>query len=269
MSQTLTIGRFLDIRIGIHVSWLAVYLFLTYSIAGELDGIGRPIAFVLGALCALALFASVVFHEFAHALVARRFGVNTQAITLFLFGGVATLESEPPSPGSEVAVALAGPAASGLLALLAFGVLRLLDPVLHGAMGDAIALLVAYLAIANGVLAVFNLLPSFPMDGGRVLRAALWRLGRSHARATATATLVGIVLAVAVLAGGVVLLVLDRAWQDGWYILLGSFLCIQSIAAYRIARRAVAAEGLDADAARNATVPCPTQSPRSATIAAH
>jgi Zn-dependent protease len=269
MAQTFTVGRLFDIRLGIHVSWLAVYAFLTYEISSKLGAIGEVGAVAMGALCALSLFASVVFHEYAHALVARRYGVRTQSITLFLFGGVATLECEPPTPGSEVAIALAGPAASAVLAIAAGGALRLLSPLAHGPFGDASLLLLAYLTVANGVLAAFNLLPTFPMDGGRVLRAALWRWRGSHARATATATLAGIVLAAGVIVAGGVLLAADHAWQDGWYVLLGAFVAVQSVVAYRNARRAVAAEGLDADAARIASVPCPTPPPpQSATIAA-
>jgi Zn-dependent protease len=271
MAQTLTVGRLFDIRVGIHVSWLAVYGFMTYSIAGAFTGIGRPGAYGIAAVCALALFASVVFHEFAHALVARRFGVQTRAITLFLFGGVATLENEPPTPRAEIAIALAGPAASALLGVAAFGLFRLVDPLVRGAAGADIGMALAYLALANVVLALFNLLPSFPMDGGRVLRAVLWHRSRSYARSTATSAVIGIVFAAAVLAAGIALLASTHRWQDGygWDVLLGGFLTVQSVAAYKSARRAVAAEGLSAAAARTSPVPCPTPPlPQSATIAA-
>jgi len=270
MAQTFTVGRFFDIRVGIHVSWLAVYAFMTFVIAGAFPELGRPQAYGMGGLCAVALFLSVTAHEFAHALVARRFGVRTQAITLFLFGGVATLETEPPSPRAEVAIALAGPAASGLLALLMLGLFALVTDVVHGAARLPVAELVGYLALANGVLAVFNLLPAFPMDGGRVLRAALWRHWRSHARATAVATFIGIPLAAGLLCFGAVRLVLAHQWQDGWYVILGAFLTLQGVVAYRRAREAVAAEGLTAAAARTLPVPCPPNPPlpQSATIAA-
>jgi Zn-dependent protease len=269
MAQTFTVGRLFDIRVGIHVSWLAVYVFMTFSIASAFGDLGRTQAYAMGALCALAVFLSVTAHEFGHALVARRFGVRTQAITLFLFGGVATLEREPPSPRAEIAIALAGPAMSALLGVLGWGLFSLVIAVAHGTLWEDIAVLIGYVAIANGVLAVFNLLPSFPMDGGRVLRATLWRIWRSHARATATATFIGIPLAVGLLGLGVVLVAREHRWQDGWYIVLGAFLTLQSVVAYRRAREAVTAEGLSAAAARTSSVPCPTPPlPQSATIAA-
>jgi len=264
MAQTFTVGRFFDIRVGIHVSWLVVYAFMTYVIAGAFPELGRLQAYGMGSLCAIALFLSVTAHEFGHALVARRCGVRTQAITLFLFGGVATLECEPPTPRAEVAIALAGPAASALLALVAFGAFALVDGVVHGVARVPVGELIGYLALANGVLAVFNLLPAFPMDGGRVLRAALWRRWRSHARATATATFIGIPLAAGLLCFGAVRLVLAHQWQDGWYVILGGFLTLQGVVAYRAARRAVVAEGLTAVAARTASVPCPPTQPDSA-----
>jgi Zn-dependent protease len=227
MRQTFILGRPFGIRVGVHVSWLAVYLFVTVSIAGSIAGVARVVAFGLAAMCALLLFASVIAHEFAHALVARAHGVRTKAITLFLFGGVATLESEPPSPRAEVMIALAGPAMSALIAALAFGLLALVERRASGPVGDAVGLLTAYLALANGVLAVFNLVPAFPMDGGRVLRAGLWRLRRSRAAATGAASLVGLVLAAALVIGGLVAAFSLRTWQDGWYVLVGAFLLRQ------------------------------------------
>ena len=95
--QTFFLGRLFGVRVGVHVSWLAVYAFMTVVIARGLAGLPVIQAYGLGALCALALFASVVGHEFAHAIVARRFGVQTRAITLFLFGGVSQIGAEPPS----------------------------------------------------------------------------------------------------------------------------------------------------------------------------
>ncbi len=227
MRQTFTLGRLFDIRIGVHVSWLAVYLLATVSIAGNIGGVSRLLALGLAAICALLLFASVIAHEFAHALVARAYGVRTRAITLFLFGGVATLECEPPSPGAEVMIALAGPAMSAVIGASAFGVLMLLERSAGGPLGDAVGLVTAYVALANGVLAAFNLVPAFPMDGGRVLRAAIWRARRSRAAATGAASIVGLALAVALVGGGLTMALTAHAWQDGWYVLIGAFLLRQ------------------------------------------
>src|ERR1700736_3255377 len=136
--RTLTLGRRFDIRGGVHVSWLAVYAFMSIALARGLTALPRGEAYAFGALCALALFASVVAHELAHALVARRFGVRTNAITLFLFGGVATLEEEPASPKADALIAVAGPAMSAAVAVAAFLVLLPLAPgVPRGSPGDA------------------------------------------------------------------------------------------------------------------------------------
>jgi Zn-dependent protease len=227
MRQTFTLGRLFDIRVGVHVSWLAIYAFVTVSIAGNLSGVPAAASVGLAALCALLLFVSVIAHEFAHALVARAHGVRTRAITLFLFGGVATLESEPPSPRAEVLIALAGPAMSGAIGALAFGILMLLERWTGGPVAEAVGIVVAYIALANGVLAAFNLVPAFPMDGGRVLRAAVWRARKSRAAATGAASLVGLVLAFALIVAGACAAIALRAWQDAWYVLIGAFLLRQ------------------------------------------
>jgi Zn-dependent protease len=217
--QTLILGRLFDIRVGVHVSWLAVYAFMTFALARALGMLPQAEAYAFGAICALALFASVVAHELAHALVARRFGVRTCAITLFLFGGVATLEREPATPRTDALVALAGPAMSAALAVLGLGLLFALDRALpDGALRDALGLLGTYVVLANGVLAAFNILPAYPMDGGRVLRALIWRRTGNRDAATNAASRVGI----------------DLAY--GWYVILGAFLLRQGSSQERATR---------------------------------
>jgi Zn-dependent protease len=227
MSQTFILGRLFDIRVGVHISWFFVYVFATLSIAGNISGVSRVLGIGLAALCALLLFASVIAHEFAHALVARAYGVRTRAITLFLFGGVAMLEREPPSPGAEVLIALAGPALSAALGAAAFGVLMLLERLTAGPVAQAAGLVVAYVALANGLLAAFNLVPAFPLDGGRVLRAVVWQARKSRAAATGAASIVGLALAAGLVFTGLAMAVAAHAWQDVWYVLIGAFLLRQ------------------------------------------
>ncbi len=234
VGATYTPGRLFGVRVGVHVSWLAVYAFITLGLARE---IGLP----LGALCALVLFASVLAHELAHALVARRFGVRTEAITLFLFGGVATLEAEPPTPTAETLIALAGPALSALLGLAAFGGLAALDRLAPAASASPPATVGAYLALANGVLAAFNLVPAYPMDGGRVLRALLWRRRGDRARATVVAARAGTAFALLFVAAGVFITAATRNWTYGWYVVLGAFLLRQGWSQERGARTAAPA----------------------------
>ena len=226
---TWTLGRLFGIRVAVHATWLAVYAFVTFALARE---IGLP----LGALCALALFAGVVAHEFAHALVARRFGVRTDAVTLFLFGGVATLECEPPTPAAEILIALAGPALSALLGLAAFSGLLALERLVPGSGDGPLGTAGAYLALANGVLAVFNLVPAYPMDGGRVLRALLWHARRDRARATRIAARAATAFARLFVAAGVFVTAATHNWTYGWYVAVGAFLLRQSWTDERSAR---------------------------------
>jgi Zn-dependent protease len=244
--QTLTLGRLFDIRVGVHVSWLAVYAFMTVALARGLGMLPPPEAYALAALCALALFASVVAHELAHALVARRFGVRTNAITLFLFGGVATLEEEPSSPKADALIAAACPlfsaalALGGLLPVLAVD--RFAAP---GGLRDAIGLLGTYVVLANAVLALFNAIPAYPMDGGRVLRALLWRRSRDRNAATNAASRVGVAFALLFVAAGVFVVAATHDIVYGWYAILGAFLLRQGWSQERATR----AQHPDAEAA--------------------
>jgi Zn-dependent protease len=239
MLTTFSLGRLFGIRVGVHSSWLLIYGLVTYSIASSIDGLGRPAATALAAVCALFLFLSVIAHEFAHALVALRFGVRTRGITLFVFGGVATLESEPPTPLAEAVIAIAGPLASVAIAALAFGARELcVSASWPSALAAALAALVfTYLAVANAVLALFNLLPAFPMDGGRVLRAVLWKVRRSRALATSIAALLGVGFGVAFGVVGIVMFATTRTWQYAWYVVLSVFLVHMTWTSFVRARR--------------------------------
>lgn len=220
MRRTFPIARVCGIRIDVHASWFAIYALVTLTLAGvaPLDALDAPRRYVFAALGGLVLFASVVVHELAHALTARRFGIRTRAISLFLFGGVATLEAEPPSPAADATVAIAGPLASALLAAAAFAAMR--------ASGSA---LLAYATIANAGLALFNLIPAYPMDGGRVLRALLWRLRGDRDIATGRASLVGAGFACCFAGAGLAGVALTRTWQFGWYVVVGAFLLHHSL----------------------------------------
>lgn len=233
------IGRLFGIRLDVHPSWFPVYALAAVTIANvaPVAQLGRTAAYAVGALAAAVLFGSVVVHELAHALAARRFGVETRSIALFLFGGVATLEDEPPTPLADALVALAGPGMSLAIAALAYGALRLVDVVVPAHDADAAASICAYVTFANAVLAAFNLIPGYPMDGGRVLRAALWRLRGDRDGATATAALVGMGFGLVFAAGGIVAVAAARTWQFGWYVVLAGFLVRTSFGQYRALRR--------------------------------
>jgi Zn-dependent protease len=240
MSRAFSIGRLFGIRLDVHASWFPIYALVAVTIAnaGPIGALGAAGAYAVGAAAALVLFASVVAHELAHALTARRFGVQTTSIALFLFGGVATLEAEPPTPFADAAVALAGPAMSAAIALIAFAAMHGVDAVVPFRYADAAASILAYITFANAVLAGFNLIPGYPMDGGRVLRALLWQLRGERDGATATAALVGIGFGLCFAAGGLVAVAVSRTWQFGWYVVLAAFLVRTCWVQYRALRRA-------------------------------
>jgi Zn-dependent protease len=239
MFRAYPIGRLCGIRLDVHASWFPIYALIAATIANAepVRVLGWIDAYAVGAVAALVLFASVVVHELAHALTARRFGVQTSSISLFLFGGVATLEAEPPGPLADALVALAGPAMSAAIALAAYGAMLAVDPVVPVRYADSAAAILAYVTFANAVLATFNLIPAYPMDGGRVLRALLWRLRGDRDRATATAALVGIAFGLSFAAAGVVAVVATRTWQFAWYVVVAGFLVRTSWVQYRALRR--------------------------------
>jgi Zn-dependent protease len=177
------------IEVGIHVSWLIVFVLLTWSLASgyfpaAIPGIDATLAWVLGAVASILLFVSVLIHELAHSFVAKSRGLEVSSITLFIFGGVSNLSTEPKSAGVEFWVAVVGPITSFVIAAIAFGI-SLVMPTAE------LEALFGYLAIVNALLGGFNLIPGFPLDGGRVLRALLWAITADQRRATRVATRIG------------------------------------------------------------------------------
>ena len=176
---------------------------------------------VLAIALVLGLYASIVAHEYGHALTARRFGIQTRAITLHFFGGVAKITSEPRTPRQELLIALAGPAVSLALAALAFGALVVLQP---AGVGRAAGGFLVNLAFTNLILGVFNLLPGYPMDGGRVLRALLWWRSGNHRRASYLAARGGEIVAYGLMALGVIGVVTPLPFFGLTTVLIGWFL---------------------------------------------
>jgi Zn-dependent protease/CBS domain-containing protein len=206
--KSFRVGRLFDIPIELDLTFLLVLPLFAYVIGVQVDRwteilndalganiavgalTGTPtVAFGIGTLAAVGLFVGVVLHELGHSLMARRYGVEIESIRLWLFGGVAQLASMPEDWKQELYVALAGPVVSVLLGVGAFGAFQFL-PADGGTGLAAVKFLVGYLALMNVALAGFNMLPGFPMDGGRVLRALLAR-DRPYARATQIAARVG------------------------------------------------------------------------------
>jgi Zn-dependent protease/CBS domain-containing protein len=220
------IGRLFGVDVAIHPSWFLVLIFFSFSLATGFfprayPGWDPAATWTVATLATLLLFVSVLAHEFGHALVARSQGIPVRNITLFILGGVAQLEREPETPGREAWMAIAGPLVSAVIGAVTLGAAFLLPG------PEQLVALLAYLGVANLALLVFNLLPGFPLDGGRVLRALLWRITRDVVRATRWAALVGQFFAWGFIALGAAQLVLQGGLSGIWLILVG-WLMIQA-----------------------------------------
>ncbi|MEV0567823.1 site-2 protease family protein [Dactylosporangium sp. NPDC050588] len=230
MKQTLRLGRVAGIPIGVHWSVLVIMVLLARSLAtavlpADAPGTPRPVAWLFGAAGALLMLLSLLAHELAHALVGRHFGIRVERLTLWLLGGVAEFRDEPPSARADLLVAGAGPLTS-VAAAAGFGSVAVLLSAAGGPVAVVVVLL--WLTTINLLLAVFNLLPGAPLDGGRVLRAALWWWHGDRARAALTAVRVGHALGVTLILAGLVEVVIfglvDGLWTAlvGWFLLMAA-----------------------------------------------
>jgi Zn-dependent protease/predicted transcriptional regulator len=188
--HNLSLGKIIGIPIGLDYSWFLIFGLLTWMLAtsyypAEFHGWTPVLYWVTGAATALLLFASVLLHELGHSVVALRYKIPVRSINLYIFGGVAEIGAEPPSAVAELAIAIAGPIVS--LALAAF--FTLAKP--FAAASAPLFGIAKYLAYMNMALFVFNLIPGYPLDGGRVFRAAVWGFTHNLRRATLIAASVG------------------------------------------------------------------------------
>lgn len=244
--NSLTLFRLLGFDIKVDLSWVLIALLITWSLATSFfpsASAGFPVAVYwwMGIAGALGLFASIVLHELSHSVVARRFGIPIRGITLFIFGGVAEMEEEPPSPRAEFLMAIAGPAASIGLALAFYALAMLL---VAAGVAAPLAVVSQWLGFINAVLAVFNMVPAFPLDGGRAFRSVLWYRYRDLRRATRVASNVGSVFGLLLIAFGVYTLLTGNIVGGIWAALIGMFLRGAAAASYMqmVTRRALEGE---------------------------
>jgi len=222
---SIRIGRVFGIPLELNVSWFVVFAavasVLTFSyFPTEFPGRALWVNAASGIIGALLFFGSIVAHEFSHSLVARRGGIAVDKVTLFMFGGVSQLSEEPRGPGRELAMAVAGPLLSVVLSVVFF-VAR--DVMQSAGVSNVWWAPVEYLGVVNGAVAVFNFLPGYPLDGGRVLRAYLWWATGDRLRATRLASGAGQALGLAIAAGAAVGVVV-QGWEWIWMLLVGLFL---------------------------------------------
>jgi Zn-dependent protease len=241
--RQILVARVYGIPVRIDYRWFFVFGLSVWLIAKNFQsGMMRlpqmtlPLALILSVLTTLALFLSVFGHELSHALTARGEGIEIEEIVLHPFGGLARLRSEPDSPRAEFRIAVAGPAASLLFALLSFGAMYIAQ------LGDykVTRAIFLFIGFSNLLLAVFNLFPGYPLDGGRVLRAALWRRGGDIAEATRIAGICGQVIAWTLIVFGVFgvfgILVPSDLFMGLWSVLVGMFLLDAAVGVVREAR---------------------------------
>jgi Zn-dependent protease/predicted transcriptional regulator len=246
----ITFIRLFGIPIRLHPSWIIIAVLIAWSLGAGLfpDQYGELSAathWTMAVAATLGLFASIIVHELAHALVARRCGVDMRGITLFIFGGVAEMTGEPPDPRAEGLVAIAGPIASVIIA----GVLSVAWGACAFAPGGgetlaACAGVAGYLAILNAVLVAFNLVPAFPLDGGRVLRALLWAWKEDLRWATRITANIGRGFGVVLIGLGVLSVIAGAFIAGMWWFLLGLFIFGAARASYQhvLIRRALEGE---------------------------
>ncbi len=222
MNGTLRVGTLFGIPFYIHPSWFFVLVLATLSNSSSLGyqfrELGDTLPILLGFITALLLFGSVLLHELGHSFVAIQRGIPVDSITLFLFGGVASLEKEAQTPGEAFQVAIAGP----LVSLVLFGILTTAGEVVT--LPDPAASILETVATINLILATFNLIPGLPLDGGNILKAAVWKMTANPFRGTVIAGRAGQVFGwVAIVAGVIPMLVLGT-FSTIWTVLIGWFL---------------------------------------------
>lgn len=227
MKPHITLGRLFGVDVGLHYSWFVIALLITLSLVGHFGGTepgwSRTVVWASAIVTAALFFLSIVLHELSHALVARARGVGVRAITLFALGGVATMETPSPDARTEFWVAAAGPMASVAIGLGCYALAASLGWSPQADVSPSTAVL-GWLGYINISLALFNLIPGFPLDGGRILRAILWARHGSADRATMTAARVGQAVAFGFIALGVMRFFGGAGFGGLWIAFIGWFL---------------------------------------------
>ncbi|HEV8019715.1 MAG TPA: site-2 protease family protein [Candidatus Lustribacter sp.] len=236
------IGQIFGVTIVVDVSWLFIFAIVSWALgssAGPFHAVQVTpgVRALLAIVTALLFFVSVLLHELAHSLVARAQGIPVREIRLFIFGGASNLTAEPKSPGAGAWLAFAGPLMSLVLAVLCALVAAQLG------MTSAAGIVFAYLASANAIVGVFNLLPAFPMDGGRILQSVIWAITHDRMRATRIAGRIGMVFAWLTIAYGITDVLLQGFGGGLWFTFIGWFLLLSAQGEERQARLQVALRG--------------------------
>ncbi len=229
MRSKVPLGRMFGIPVGLDYSWFLVFILFTWMLAvgyfpAQYKSWPPSLYWIVSAVTTIMLFVSVLLHELGHSLMARHYRLKVRSITLFIFGGVAEIATEPPNAKVEFWVAIAGP----LVSLALAGLFYVLEPLVAG--WEPVLATFKYLALINFVLAIFNLVPGFPLDGGRVFRALVWAHTKDLRRATVTAGSVGRFFGYFFIMIGVWFLLLGDLFNGLWIAFIGWFLETAAVA---------------------------------------
>jgi Zn-dependent protease/CBS domain-containing protein len=245
MNGTIRVGNLFGIPFYIHPSWFLVLGLVTWSyssgLAAQFPQLSAGFALLLGLMTALMLFASVVAHELGHSFVAIRQGIDVKSITLFIFGGLATLEKESKTPGEAFWVAIAGP----IVSLLLFGIFTVLG--ITTSISSPLAAILGVLASVNLALALFNLIPGLPLDGGNILKALVWKITGNPYKGVTFASRVGQIFGWVAVLSGILPLLLLGSFANSWNLLIGFFLLQNAGNAAQFARVQEKLTGLTAE----------------------
>jgi Zn-dependent protease/CBS domain-containing protein len=233
MDGSFKVARLLGFDINVHWSWIFIFLLITWTFSvGILQEFfpewAAATRWAAAAFVALIFFLSILFHELSHSIMARRFGISVSGITLFVFGGVSNLGKESETPKQEFLIAVVGPLTSLAFAAVFAAGYFVLWPVAEGI--GAVSL---NLAVINLAIAVFNMVPGYPLDGGRVLRSVLWARSKSQFEATKSASQVGMWVAYGIMGLGVLSFFFLNPISGLWLFLIGNFLRMAADASYR------------------------------------
>jgi Zn-dependent protease/predicted transcriptional regulator len=236
MRSSIRLGRLFGIEVGLHYSWFIIALLITMSLASQFQAThkdwGSNVIWALSILTSLLFFVTLLAHEMSHALVARTRGLTTKAITLFALGGVAQIEKEPEDAKTEFLVGIVGPVSSAVIGVVSLGVAWALGWRMGSAPETPLHAMFVWLGYINLSLAAFNLIPGYPLDGGRVLRSIFWLTSGNPLRATQRAATVGKAIALLFIAFGIFRFFNGAGFGGLWIAFIGWFLMQAAAASY-------------------------------------
>lgn len=244
--KRITLFKIFGFEVRLDMSWLIIAILITWSLASgffpyRYPGFSIPAYWIMGAVGALGLFVSIVLHELCHSLVIRAYGMPMKGITLFIFGGVAEMGDEPSSPKIEFLMSIVGPLSSIVIGFVFYGLFLI---GIHGAWPMQVNAVLEYVSVINILLAGFNLIPAFPLDGGRILRSILWKVWDDIVRATRVSSFIGSAFGYVLVALAIYSLLIGNFIGAVWWFLIGMFIRAAARMSYQqlLIRRALRGE---------------------------